>query len=90
MTFGDSDKDDLYEDTPEEAYEEAREMGMEEIHSRKMDGEVHFAPGESREKLMKERDMREEYPGSISSLGEEEGTLDTFLDDLDTDDGGML
>lgn len=78
-------------DTPEEAYEEAQDMGMDEVHSHEVDGELMFAPGENHEELQEElgapeRNDREKYPGSISSLGESDGVLDGLAQGDDTDD----
>jgi len=54
----------MLSDTPEEAYEQAQDMGFEEVHSHRKNGEVMFMPGPSHEALSER-------------VGDEGGKMDT-------------
>jgi hypothetical protein len=44
-------REKMLSDTPEEAYEDAQDMGFDEVHSHRVNGETMFMPGPSHDAL---------------------------------------
>lgn len=94
----------MLSDTPEEAYEEAQDMGMDEVHSHRVNGELMFMPGPSHKKLKSEMseaervgdsDMAMEADGcgmgcEINSMMARAGAQDDVSDAREPVDGSDL